>query len=99
MVCVVYVYVAYFSLNLYHTPALSNMMCVTDSQGKIHPRFRNAGMTDNPANTSPPYSIRQTMPGREDDYIPPLYDLPVSLINHAVFGRNETAIAREDTPS
>lgn len=87
MATVVYVYIAYFALNLYHTPAMSSMTCITDTQGKIHPKFREGtNSTERRVFTFPPYSIRNNMENYEDDYIPPLYDLPVNLINQAVFG-------------
>lgn len=100
MMTVVYVYIAYFALNLYHTPSLSSMTCITDTQGKLHPKFKrqfaNQGANDklqkgeeDKAAKYPPYSILQKMEGYEDDYIPPLYDLPVSLINQAVFGNHK----------
>lgn len=91
MVCVVYVYIAYFSLNLYHTPALSSMTCITDTQGKLHPFFKKKNQDSNGGNCGSytPYSIIHNEPDREDDYIPPLYDLPVGLINQAVFGTRQ----------
>lgn len=89
MVCVLYVYIAYFSLNLYHTPALSSMTCVTDTQGKLHPLFEGGIRQENPSAAPPPYGIRQSMSDREAEYIPPLYDLPIDLINQAMFGDNK----------
>lgn len=87
MFTVVYVYIAYFALNLYHTPALSRMTCVTDTQSKIHPKFREeAGSADQTRSSFLPYSIRHSMEVYEDDHVPPLYDLPVALINQASFG-------------
>lgn len=87
MVTVIYVYIAYFALNLYHTPALSSMASVTDTQGKVHPKLKEVDRKlEAESPIYPPYSIRHKMEGYEDDYIPPLYDLPVSLMNQAVFG-------------
>jgi hypothetical protein len=80
MMSVVYVYIAYFALNLYHMPSLSSMTCIKDTQGRLHPHFASDYRKDRSGNEDVPAL------GQEEDYIPPLFDLPVSLINGAVFG-------------
>jgi len=81
MVAVVYVYVAYFALNLYYTPPLDALECIVDTQANLLPSKDDAKYAGQKK------EIRYTV-GRDpnDDHIPPLYDLPVGMINRAVFG-------------
>ncbi|CAD6586475.1 MAG: hypothetical protein CYPHOPRED_003552 [Cyphobasidiales sp. Tagirdzhanova-0007] len=81
MVAVVFVYIAYFALNLFNTPALDSLTCISDTQGHLLPKA--------PRSTKGFYAVsvgeqRDDQP--DQDYIPPLYDLPVGLVNRAVFG-------------
>lgn len=71
MMAVVYVYVAYFALNLYHTPRLTDLSTITDTQANILPKgWDQSGLLSD----------------LSDDSIPPLYDLPPGLVSRAVFG-------------
>ena len=78
---VAFVYVAYFALNVYHTPALDSLSCITDTQGHL---LSNSGAASSKAYTVS-VKIEHDKIDMDQDYIPPLYDLPVSLINRAVF--------------
>lgn len=85
MVSVVYAYVAYFALNLYHTPALDSLTTLVDTQAHLLPRKRDvAGRSS----ALPAYDINADL-GFEEDYIPPLYDLPAGMINRALFDDTE----------
>ena len=83
MVAVVFVYIGYFALNLYHTPPLDSLTCMVDTQGHLLPRSEQ----DSAGNVTkyPAYSVH-TAQGRAGEYIPPLYDLPAGMVNQALFG-------------
>jgi len=82
MIAVVFVYAGYFCLNLYNTPALDDLCSITDSQTNILPRNRK-----NSSGKLLHTVVRYGKDGQEENYIPPLYDLPPCMINVAVFGR------------
>ena len=81
MVSVVYIYIAYFALNLYHTRALDSLTTLVDTQAHLLPRKRDV---HGRSRAMPAYDINANL-GFEEDYIPPLYDLPAGMINRALF--------------
>lgn len=85
MAAVVFVYVGYFALNLYHTPPLDSLTCLVDTQGHLLPKAER----DSSGNITkyPAYSVHTTK-GRAGEYIPPLYDLPAGMVNEALFGND-----------
>lgn len=77
MTTVVFVYIAYFAINLYHSPSFDDLTSVVDTQAHLLPVSLES-------EAFPPYSLNADL-GFQDDFIPPLYDLPHGLINRATF--------------
>lgn len=85
MAAVVFVYVGYFALNLYHTPPLDSLTTIVDTQSHLLPT--SARDSAGKITSYPPYTVH-TVKGRAGEYIPPLYDLPAGMINEALFGKD-----------
>lgn len=77
-----FVYTSYFALNLYHTPPLGALCSITDSQANLLPSTEGRRRAHKPLHTV----VRSTKGAQEEDFIPPLCDLPPAMINKAVFG-------------
>lgn len=66
-----FVYIAYFALNLFNTQTLDSLTILSDTCAHIPP--------PKPAHAESAQSA--------EEHIPPLYDLPPGMINRALFDR------------
>ncbi|TNY18659.1 PIG-P-domain-containing protein [Rhodotorula diobovata] len=74
---VAFVYSSYFCLNLYNTPPLSSSELLDDPRAFVPPPPR-------PPRAPTPLWAHSVL--LEQDAIPPLYDLPVEVVNRVLYG-------------
>lgn len=74
---IVFIYIAYASLNIYDTPPLDSLAHIADTQGHIY-QFKGE---EHPI-------VRNSAHRLQEGGVPALYDMPVGLVN-AVLYREE----------
>ncbi|CDR46975.1 hypothetical protein NBRC10512_002882 [Rhodotorula toruloides] len=81
---VAFVYVSYFLLNMHNTPSLTSLSLLDDPRAFVTPPPRP------PANSKgvrrPPTPLWAHAVLAEEDAIPPLYDLPIEVVNRVLYG-------------
>lgn len=73
---VVFVYIAYASLNIYTTAALDDLTQIVDTQGHLHAYKEGQ---EHPI-------LKNSMHRLPEGSIPQLYDLPMGLVNDVLYG-------------
>ncbi|GJN89358.1 hypothetical protein Rhopal_002338-T1 [Rhodotorula paludigena] len=96
---VVYIYTGYFALNLYSTPPLDSVELLDDPRAFVSPPPRPPPSTDGkPRPPTPLWAHALLLP---DDAIPPLYDLPMDVVNRVLVAPSrsfETALVTVPLP-
>ncbi|GEM07252.1 phosphatidylinositol N-acetylglucosaminyltransferase subunit P [Rhodotorula toruloides] len=81
---VAFVYVSYFFLNMHNTPRLNSLSLLDDSRAFVHPPARPPALSNGAPRPPTPLWAHAVL--AEEDAIPPLYDLPIEVVNRVLYG-------------
>ncbi|GAA5851788.1 hypothetical protein JCM9279_004408 [Rhodotorula babjevae] len=82
---VAFTYASYFCLNLYNTPPLSSPSLLDDPRAFVAPPPRPPPPLDGSSRAPTPLWAHGAALA-DDDAIPPLYDLPIEVVNRVLYG-------------
>ncbi|BGP40040.1 hypothetical protein JCM10449v2_003998 [Rhodotorula kratochvilovae] len=81
---VAFTYASYFCLNLYNTPPLDSPELLDDPRAFVPPPPRPPPPLDGSARAPTPLWAHSIL--LPEDAIPPLYDLPIEVVNRVLYG-------------
>ncbi|GAA5930166.1 hypothetical protein JCM3775_004529 [Rhodotorula graminis] len=85
---VAFTYASYFCLNLFNTPPLSSPSLLDDPRAFVAPPARPPPPLDRSRRRAPTplWAHGAALADDDDDAIPPLYDLPIEVVNRVLYG-------------